>query len=123
MPEIHFRAQALIETNVEGSRAELKFENENGERATISLPLRVAVAIGPVCSNLAAEVRQNPGGPQHVENLVHWSMGQNDERDHVILLLNDRIPLALPLRHAKEFVDGIQKIAADLKATPPSVRQ
>jgi len=121
--DIVFRAQAFVETKINGSRAELAFANESGDRAVISLPLKVAAALGPVFSKLETDLKPTPGGPQHVEHLAHWRIGPNDEGDRIILLLNDRVPLALSLDHAAEFVAGIRTTADELRNKPPPVRQ
>ena len=122
MADTIFRAQSFVEANINGQRAELAFANETGERAVVSLPLIIAVAMGPVLSKLETDT-QTPPDMRHAEHLGNWAFGRSVDLNCVILLLNDRIPLAVHLEHVPEFVGGIQSEAEALQNAPPSVRQ
>jgi hypothetical protein len=122
MMDTIFSAQSFVEANIKGQRVELAFANETGERAVVSLPLIIAVAMGPVLTKLETD-SQVPPDMRHAEHLSNWALGRSVDLNSVILLLNDRIPLAVHLEQVPELVAGIRVEAEALQNAAPSVRQ
>jgi hypothetical protein len=120
MPEARFYAQVLVETHVDGDRAELSFVNESGEVFHLSLPLVVATALAPVLTKLEKEARPNL---RHVEHLEKWGIGHSNEVNSVILFLNDLVPLALHASRIPELLAAIRSESEALRQAPSSTLQ
>jgi hypothetical protein len=118
-----FEAQSLVETRTRGENFEMVFADMNGNRQAITLPLGLAADIlVPVLDQLRRSAERLIGSPEFVKNVTSWQVGRSNQYPHVLLKVNDEVPLAFDLPDAKKLWREIREEAEAVERRPRPVQ-